>query len=199
MVRFRNFYCLCQDLRLFKSFQLHPEVLGSVRCWEGFTWFPKCSLSSFYYHFYTWVQALTKLRFRASWWAEGMPLILSCPTRSSKCRYQTLWRCRSHPMLRDRNSLSAPFLPIPSSLNFSPPPAFFPVFPMQDLCYNSFPLFLVSPSLSLIGDSSPEKLSFSDPSVSLCLCSLPWPPSWQMSMWCWSAAPVTLISQGSLS
>lgn len=131
---------------------------------------PRCSLSSFCYHFYTWVQALTKLRFRPSWWAEGVPLILSCLIKSSKCRYQTLSRCRSHPLLRDRKGflpLSFPFLAVLIS-SLAP---LFSVFPIQDWCYNSFPLFLVSPSLSLIGGSSPEKLPFFDP-LSPCASAL---------------------------
>lgn len=83
MVRIRNFYCLYWDLRLFESFQFHPEVLGSMRCWEGFAQCPKCGLSSSSYHFYTWVQALIKLRFRLRWWVEGVPLILSLVQPSS--------------------------------------------------------------------------------------------------------------------
>lgn len=77
MVRIRNFYCQCRDLRLFKSSQFYPGVLGSMRCWENFAQCPKFGLPSSYYHFCTWTQALIKLRFRLRWRVEGVPFILS--------------------------------------------------------------------------------------------------------------------------
>lgn len=128
---------------------------------------------------------------------------LPCPTKFfSKCRYQTMSKCGNLPLLRDRNSLSAPFLSIPSNLSFFTI-IFLLVFTMQDPCYNPFPFSCVSlPVLNRrLSQFSYKCLSL----TFLCLCAFglscdlhlgSLTGDWQMSVWCWSTAPVTLSSAG---
>lgn len=128
---------------------------------------------------------------------------LPCPAKFfSKCRYQTLSKCGSLSLLRDRNSLSASFLSIPSNLSFFTI-FFFSGFTMQDPCSNPFPFSCVS--LRVLN----RRLSqFSYKCLSLTLlcpcafglsCDLhlgSLTGDWQMSVWCWSTALVTLSSAG---
>lgn len=147
---------------------------------------------------------MSELRFRPTWWAEGMPVVLSLVQPSCSlnvgirpCQDVEAFLCSGTeiPSL----PLSFPFPAILVSLLFF----FLSDFTMQDPCYNPFPFSCVSlPVLNRrLSQFSYKCLSL----TFLCLfafglsCDLhlgSLTGDWQTSVWCWSTAPVTLSSTG---